>query len=75
MHSEGKFRTRPPTQVELYSHLLNLPLSWHLKRRTGEVFRSMDRGTDSVSNLLSTALFNVLPTVCARRHLSPALRL
>lgn len=27
-----------------FDHLLNLPLSWHVRRKTGEVLRILDRG-------------------------------
>ncbi|CAK1551112.1 unnamed protein product [Leptosia nina] len=38
-------------QLELFRHLHDLPLKWHLSRKTGEVLRVMDRGTDSIDNL------------------------
>ena len=39
-------------QVRLFGHLHGLSLRWHLGRRTGDVLRSIDRGTSSVNNLL-----------------------
>nr|XP_040056794.1 ATP-binding cassette sub-family B member 6, mitochondrial [Gasterosteus aculeatus aculeatus] len=51
-------------QVRLFSHLHGLSLRWHLDRRTGDVLRSVDRGTSSINNLLSYILFSILPTVC-----------
>ncbi len=39
-------------QVRLFAHLHDLSLRWHLGRRTGDVLRSIDRGTSSVNNLL-----------------------
>ena len=50
-------------QVELFSHLHGLSLRWHLGRKTGEVLRVMDRGTDSINNLLSYIIFNIIPTI------------
>ena len=50
-------------QVDVLSHLHSLPLRWHLGRKTGEVLRVMDRGTQSINNLLSYLLFNVAPTL------------
>ncbi|VVC89220.1 unnamed protein product [Leptidea sinapis] len=50
-------------QLELFRHLHDLPLKWHLSRKTGEVLRVMDRGTDSIDNLLSYILFSILPTL------------
>jgi len=40
-----------------------LSLRWHLGRKTGEVLRVMDRGTDSINNLLNYILFSILPTI------------
>ncbi|KAJ0176593.1 hypothetical protein K1T71_007772 [Dendrolimus kikuchii] len=50
-------------QLELFKHLHDLPLRWHLSRKTGEVLRVMDRGTDSIDNLLSYILFSIAPTL------------
>ena len=36
---------------------------WHLGRKTGEVLRIMDRGTNSVNSLLQYLVFNILPTL------------
>src|SRR4051812_33156551 len=37
----------------------SLSLKWHLSRRTGEVLRVMDRGTNSVTQLISILLFQI----------------
>ena len=50
-------------QVNVLSHLHSLSLRWHLGRKTGEVLRVMDRGTQSINNLLSYLLFNIAPTL------------
>lgn len=50
-------------EVELFRHLHSLSLAWHLKRKTGEVLRIMDRGTDSINNLLNYIIFSILPTI------------
>ncbi|XP_051565041.1 ATP-binding cassette sub-family B member 6 isoform X1 [Myxocyprinus asiaticus] len=50
-------------QVRLFAHLHALSLRWHLGRRTGDVLRSIDRGTSSVNNLLSYIVFSILPTI------------
>lgn len=34
-----------------------------MSRKTGEVLRVMDRGTDSIDNLLSYILFSITPTL------------
>lgn len=55
--------TSREVQVQLFTHLHNLSLRWHLGRKTGEVLRVMDRGTNSINTLLSYIVFNILPTV------------
>lgn len=50
-------------EVELFRHLHSLSLRWHLNRKTGEVLRVMDRGTDSINNLLNYILFSITPTI------------
>lgn len=50
-------------EVELFRHLHSLSLRWHLGRKTGEVLRVMDRGTDSITNLLNYIFFSIAPTL------------
>ncbi|XP_036328616.1 ATP-binding cassette sub-family B member 6, mitochondrial [Rhagoletis pomonella] len=50
-------------EVDLFSHLHQLSLRWHLQRKTGEVLRVMDRGTDSINNLLNYIIFSIAPTI------------
>ncbi|XP_058060674.1 ATP-binding cassette sub-family B member 6 [Anopheles bellator] len=50
-------------ELELFRHLHSLSLRWHLNRKTGEVLRVMDRGTDSINNLLNYILFSIAPTI------------
>ncbi|XP_006867889.1 PREDICTED: ATP-binding cassette sub-family B member 6, mitochondrial [Chrysochloris asiatica] len=50
-------------ELRLFSHLHELSLRWHLGRRTGEVLRVVDRGTSSVTGLLSYLVFNIIPTL------------
>ncbi|CAH8498844.1 unnamed protein product [Schistosoma turkestanicum] len=57
-----QFSTRE-LSVMLFEHIQRLSLKWHLSRKTGEVLRVMDRGTASISNILSYLVFNILPTV------------
>ena len=49
---------------QMFDHLLRLPLEFHLKRKTGEVMRVMDRGTSSIQGVLQSLFFSVLPTIC-----------
>lgn len=50
-------------EVSLFNHLHSLSLRWHLSRKTGEVLRVMDRGTESVNSLLNYVVFQILPTI------------
>eukprot|EP00045_Choanoeca_perplexa_P014134 m.164461 g.164461 ORF g.164461 m.164461 type:complete len:874 (-) comp16580_c0_seq4:876-3497(-) len=51
------------SRMDVFRHLHALSLRWHLSRKTGEVLRMVDRGTDSVNSLLSYILFNIAPTL------------
>ncbi|XP_028824899.1 ATP-binding cassette sub-family B member 6, mitochondrial [Denticeps clupeoides] len=55
--------TNRVVQVRLFAHLHALSLRWHLGRRTGDVLRSIDRGTSSINTLLSYIVFNIFPTI------------
>lgn len=46
----------------VFKHLHTLDLSFHLNRRIGGITRDIDRGTQSVSTLLSIFVFNILPS-------------
>ncbi|ALC45884.1 Hmt-1, partial [Drosophila busckii] len=50
-------------EIDLFRHLHQLSLRWHLQRKTGEVLRIMDRGTDSINNLLNYIVFSITPTI------------
>ena len=47
----------------VFEHLHSLSIRFHLSRKTGALNRFIDRGTNSVSFLLSFVAFNVVPTV------------
>ncbi|KAJ1772785.1 ATP-binding cassette-type vacuolar membrane transporter Hmt1 [Coemansia sp. RSA 1813] len=49
--------------VEMFEHLHKLSLRFHVGRKTGEILRVQDRGVTSVVSLLSSVIFNVLPTL------------
>jgi ATP-binding cassette subfamily B (MDR/TAP) protein 6 len=55
--------TKREIQVSLFSHLHSLSLRWHLSRKTGELLRVMDRGTESVNGLLNYVVFSIVPTL------------
>ena len=49
--------------VAIYRHLFDLSLAYHLERRTGELGRSVERGTKAISFMLTTALFAMGPVI------------
>ena len=49
--------------LAVFRHLHSLSLRFHLDRQTGGLSRSIERGTEAINNLLSFALFNVVPTL------------
>lgn len=55
--------TNRVVQVRLFSHLHSLSLRWHLGRKTGDVLRSIDRGTSSINSLLRSGGKRWLGTV------------
>ena len=49
--------------LSVFQHLFQLSLRYHLERRTGELARAIDRGVKSVSFMLGTVLFSIVPTL------------
>ncbi|MEK7811740.1 MAG: ABC transporter ATP-binding protein/permease [Pseudomonadota bacterium] len=49
--------------LQVFEHLHNLSLRFHLERQTGGVSRDIARGTRGISFLLTFLLFNILPTL------------
>lgn len=49
--------------VKMFSHLHALSLAFHINRKTGEVLRVMDRGTNSIVQLLQQVVFSVFPAI------------
>lgn len=47
---------------DVFRHLLQLDLKFHLDRQTGAVTRVMDRGSRSINFVLTSLVFNVVPT-------------
>ncbi|RHZ89747.1 hypothetical protein Glove_11g51 [Diversispora epigaea] len=58
----GQYTTRE-ISVKMFDHLHGLSLSYHINRKTGEVLRVMDRGTNSIISLLSQIFFQILPVI------------
>lgn len=46
-----------------FTHLHNLSLHWHLKKKMGNVIRSMDRGTDAANNLVTYLFLYLVPAI------------
>lgn len=49
--------------LQVFRHLHQLELGFHLDRKTGSLARDMERGTNGISFLLRFTLFNIVPTV------------
>ncbi|GAB5349811.1 ABCB family ABC transporter ATP-binding protein/permease [Alteriqipengyuania sp. 357] len=48
---------------DVFQRLHRLSLRFHLSRRTGEVTKTVERGTKSIDTMLYFLLFNIAPTV------------
>jgi len=49
--------------LEVFHHLHELSLRFHLERQTGGLTRDIERGTRGIATLLSYMVFSVLPTL------------
>ncbi len=49
--------------LEVFQHLHALSLRFHLERQTGGISRDLERGTRSISSLISYTLYSILPTL------------
>ncbi|KAI8979740.1 hypothetical protein BDF20DRAFT_871371 [Mycotypha africana] len=58
----GQFTTRE-ISIKFFAHLHSLSLHYHINRKTGEVLRVVDRGTNSIVNILSQILFQIVPAL------------
>jgi len=48
--------------LQVFNHVLNLDLSFHLDRRTGALQRVIDRGTRSIAMVFRAIVFTFVPT-------------
>lgn len=46
-----------------YAHVHSLSLDWHLRKKMGDVLRSMDRGVESANQVVSYLFLYLFPTV------------
>jgi ATP-binding cassette subfamily B protein len=58
-----RYQTMQEVSVSVFRHLHNLDLSFHLDRKIGSISRDIDRGTNSISTLLSILIFNIFPSL------------
>lgn len=49
--------------LQVFRHLHQLALGFHLDRKTGGLARDIERGTTGISFLLRFTLFNIVPTI------------
>ncbi len=49
--------------VNLFTHILNLPMSFHKSKKTGKVMRQAQRGIDELYDLIEKTAFSFLPAV------------
>jgi ATP-binding cassette subfamily B protein len=49
--------------LQVFRHLHDLSLRFHLERQTGGMTRDIERGTRAVHNLISYSLYSILPTI------------
>lgn len=47
----------------VFTHLHNLDLAFHLSRQTGALSKTIDRGSRGINFVLSAMVFNVVPTI------------
>ncbi|MDP2855556.1 MAG: ABC transporter ATP-binding protein [bacterium] len=50
-------------EVEMVSHLLNMPMKFHKEKKTGEVMRKIDKGVDQIFNVLDSTVFSFFPDI------------
>ncbi|KAJ2670649.1 Iron-sulfur clusters transporter atm1, mitochondrial [Coemansia sp. RSA 1085] len=49
--------------LNVFKHLLNLDIRFHLSRETGGLTRAIDRGTKGISFILSSMVIHMVPTL------------
>ncbi|KAI5679829.1 hypothetical protein M9H77_01056 [Catharanthus roseus] len=61
--SKVALRTIRSVSRRVFSHLHELDLRYHLSRETGGLNRIIDRGSRAINFILSSMVFNVVPTI------------
>jgi ATP-binding cassette subfamily B protein len=57
-----RFSAMHTLSARVLQHLHQLSLRYHLERRTGGITRDLERGARSISRILNSLVFNILPT-------------
>lgn len=57
-----RFGAMHELSVRVLDHLHGLSLNYHLERRTGGISRDLERGRSSLSSIVNTMVFNIVPT-------------
>ncbi|HID49919.1 MAG TPA: ABC transporter ATP-binding protein/permease, partial [Chromatiales bacterium] len=57
-----RYRAMRRLSNQVLRHLHDLSLRYHLERRTGNITRDLERGTNSISSILNYLVFNIIPT-------------
>lgn len=57
-----RYRAMRRLSIKVLTHLHKLSLRYHLERRTGNIIRDLERGTNSISQILNYLVFNIIPT-------------
>ncbi|KAL6584383.1 ABC transporter B member 25 [Orobanche minor] len=61
--SKVALRTIRQVSRKVFAHLHDLDLKYHLSRETGGLNRIIDRGSRAINFVLSSMVFNVVPTI------------
>ena len=48
---------------DVFLHLHNLDLQFHLNRQTGSLSKAVDRGSRGIATVLNAMVFNIVPTI------------
>ncbi len=61
--SSANLRIIRQVSMQVFSHLHNLSLGFHLERKTGALSRHVERGTSAITNFLRMFVFNIIPVL------------
>lgn len=48
--------------LKIFEHMHNLSLNFHINKKTGDISRSIERGTKGIETILRFSIFNIIPT-------------